>query len=169
MRDAQQILRARITALGRINDVGHRLFAAAVLEQQQPQIVRRLQMPLRCGLCVIDFGLARVLFHPATKTIGLAQVELRVGIALPSRSAPFGNGGLVIPALPRGDAIVDVRQRQPRQGQQCACKARPEAEFATVSRRHGVPRHCRSHVFTFRASGRWLTRDYHACEPLATQ
>ena len=61
--DAQQVLRARIAALGGGLDIGQRLFAAAVLEQQQAVVVGGLDMPLRRGARVERFGLLHILAH----------------------------------------------------------------------------------------------------------
>ena len=95
---AQQILRARIAPVGGVADIGQRGGMLAALEQQQAVIVARLHMALRRRLGIQHFGPRQILRHAPAQLIRLAQIELRIGIALVRQGLPFAHGGWKIAA-----------------------------------------------------------------------
>ena len=122
---AEDILRARFAARGRGDDKGHRLCPAVRGEEDEAEIILRLQMPLLCGAAIPCLRLYEIGRDAAAKLIGLAKVELRIGVARNRKRPPFGDCRLVITRLPGIDAILDVgtgrcrqhRCRDQRQGQ----------------------------------------------------
>jgi hypothetical protein len=108
MRGAKDILRARFAASCRCLDERHRILSPTGGEQDEPQIVFGLQMSLLRGAAIPGFGLTEIGGYAAPQLIGLAQIELRVGIAGQRERAPFGDGGGIVAALPGVDARFDV-------------------------------------------------------------
>ncbi len=153
MGNADQILRARIAAIGGGADIGHRLLAAAILEQQQTVIVRCLDMALRRGGSVERFGLARIGFDPAPEAIGLCHVELRIGIALRSRTRPFAHRSGIIARRPGFDSLLHIGQRrsgtrhqQPGQRQGASSQAGSSCYRVAHRRLHGC--HAFAYVYS---------------------
>jgi hypothetical protein len=107
-RRTKDILRARIAAFGGLPDPGHRPGAVAVLEEDQAEIGLGLFVALLGRLFIPGLGKAKIARHAPAKLIGLAHVELCIGIALFSERAPLPDGVLEIAGLPRLDACLDV-------------------------------------------------------------
>jgi hypothetical protein len=128
MRDAQQILRARIAPPGCGSDIGHGRFAPTVLEQQQAVIVRCLDVPLRGGGGIKRLCLLLVSLHAAPQAIGLAEIELCIGIARLCRARPFAHRRGVIASRPGIDAALHISlcgraEREQAGGQHTAAHA----------------------------------------------
>ena len=121
LRNAQQILRARIATPRGCLHIRQRRFALAALEQQQTVRIGRLQMA-RLGSAAIQVcGARRVLRYAAAQPERLRQVEHRIGIAGLRRSLPLGDRGSVIAASPGIDAVLHRRERGRRQQGCAAC------------------------------------------------
>ena len=101
-------MRARFAAFGRADDEGHRVVAAIGGEQDEAEIILGLQMPLFGGAAIPGFGLRQIGGNAAAELIRLPQIELRIGIARERGGAPLGDGALIVAALPRIDAVLDV-------------------------------------------------------------
>ncbi len=108
VRDAEEVLRARFAAISGGADVGQGLRPLAALEQQQAVHVGSLDMAALRRLAEQVFGLAQVGLDAPAQLVGLAQVELRIGIALVGRSLPFAHRARIVPARPGVDAGLDV-------------------------------------------------------------
>src|SRR3546814_16388933 len=71
-------------------------------------------------------GLAEIVRDAAAQLVRLTEVELRIGVAGDGERAPFGDGRLIVAALPRLDSRLHVgmggrggqRRRGERQRQQ---------------------------------------------------
>src|SRR3546814_8765576 len=60
VRGAEDILRARFAACGRAGDESHRLFAAVRGEEDEAEIILRLQMTLLGGAAIPGLGLIEI-------------------------------------------------------------------------------------------------------------
>src|SRR3546814_12601524 len=100
MRGAEDILRSRFAACGRMLDIGHGLLPAAGREQDEAQVVLGLQMALLCCAAIPGFGLAEIVRDAAAQLVRLTEVELRIGVAGDGERAPFGDGRRLVPELP---------------------------------------------------------------------
>ncbi|WP_367947391.1 hypothetical protein [Sphingopyxis sp. BSNA05] len=58
--------------------------------------------------------MGQILRNAAAKLVGLAHVELRISIASLGGPAPFVDRRLEIPASPRIDAVLHIRQSRCR-------------------------------------------------------
>ncbi len=105
---AQDILRTRVAASGGGVNERHGLASFAPLEQQQAVIVGSPEMALVRGQFVISLGLFEILVDASAQLVGLAEVELRIGVAAIRRAFPFADRGLVVARRPSIHACLDV-------------------------------------------------------------
>jgi len=73
------------------------------------------------GLLVPGFGLLEVHRHAAAQLVGLAEIELRIGIALGRRVTPFLDGLGEFAAFPGIDPGLDIGQRRAGQRDSRRC------------------------------------------------
>ena len=110
----QHQLRARFAPCDRFFQPGLRLGALARLEQREPVIVGGLNMALCGGLAEPAFGERRVDRNAAPQLIGLAQVELRIGIARDGGRPPFLDRLAIVALRPGLDPRLHIGQRRHR-------------------------------------------------------
>ncbi len=126
VRQAENILRARIAAIRCGADHRHRLVLLAFLKQHQPVIVGSLDMA-KPGCLFIELARAGIIsLDPAPKAIGLRQVEQRIGIASRRGALPFSNRAGKVARRPSVDPCFDIRQRRASEQRQCG-DAQPRA------------------------------------------
>ena len=101
-------MRARLTAFGRADDIGHGFLLPPGGEDDEAEIILGLQMALFCGAAIPAFGLRQIDGHAAPELVRLPQIELRIGIAGERQRPPFGHRLREIASLPRIDAILDI-------------------------------------------------------------
>src|SRR3546814_15038333 len=90
VRGAEDILRARFAACGRAGDESHRLFAAVRREEDEAEIILRLQMPLLGGAALPGLGLIEIGRAAAAELVRPAVLELRIGVARDREPHPLG-------------------------------------------------------------------------------
>ena len=83
----------------------------AALEQEQAIVVRRQDMTLGGSAAKQLLGLGQILRYAFAQLVGLAHVELRIGIALGRRAEPLLDRSLMLSARPCIDARLDVGPR----------------------------------------------------------
>src|SRR3546814_13201996 len=66
-------------------------------------------MALLCCAAIPGFGLAEIVRDAAAQLVRLTEVELRIGVAGDGERAPFGDGRLIVAALPRPASRLHVR------------------------------------------------------------
>ena len=113
----QHQLGARFTTGDRFFQPWHRIRLLARGEQRQAIIVDGLVMPLQRRLAEPALGERRIDRYAATELVGLAQIELRIGIARHRRPTPLIDRGLVVAALPGIEPRLDVLRRHGRRDQ----------------------------------------------------
>jgi hypothetical protein len=137
-------LRARIASVGGGLDIGHGGGVLAALVQQS-RGVGSLQMP-RGGLGVKQLGLGQILRYAPAHLVGLAHVELGVGIALVGGALPLPDGALVIPRDQASPRLPSPMAAGVRAGAgldcdfACACAtgaARPAASISAAAHTRG--------------------------------
>ena len=130
MRNPQQILCARIAAIGSGTDEWQRAGLFAALEQQQAIVVARLQVAERGGPPEQLLGLGQILRHALAQLVSLSQVEHRVGIALGHRGLPFADRRGEVSPGPGIDPGLGIGLRRSRKNRPASSGDGGDQDFA---------------------------------------